>query len=320
MFKKNYRESKRIAIILPAYNEEKTVDKVIRDFHLELPDAAIWVVNNNSEDSTEKVALATFGSLLCHGGVLNEDKKGKGNAVRRAIIEIEADIYIFCDADLTYPAGIVKDLIAPIIENKADMVVGDRRRNGHYRQVNNRFMHDFGNALVCKLINLLFHSNLSDILSGYRVFNRRFIKNYPILVQGFELETDMTLHALDKRFRIKEIPIEYKNRPDGSESKLHTFKDGMKVLFIILQISRYYKPMAFFAIIALIFLLAGSLAGAPVIIEWMKNGYISHIPLAILATGLEIMAGIMISIGIILDSNVQQAKRDFERNILSGQY
>ena len=316
----NYPELKSkvdIAVILPAYNEELTIQGTILAFHEVLPEAAIWVVNNRSTDATKMIALDTLAKIRCSGGVLNESRKGKGNAVRRAFLEIDADVYILTDADLTYPADRVRDLMAPVIEGRADMGVGDRHSAGHYAAENKRALHGFGNRLVRDLVNRLFNADLEDIMSGYRVFNRRFVKGYPILVEGFEIETDMTLHALDKRFRIIEIPVEYQDRPEGSISKLNTFSDGTKVIYTIVRILRYYRPLAFFGGAAIIIGLAGLLAALPVFDDWAREQYIHHIPLAILATGLEIVAVLMIAIGLILDSITHQDKCAFERELLS---
>jgi glycosyltransferase involved in cell wall biosynthesis len=307
----------KVALILPAYNEEQTIEATVRAFHVALPEAAIWVINNRSSDETESIALATLSSLGCLGGVLNESRKGKGNAVRRAFLEINADFYVLADADLTYPADRVRDLLAPVLEGRADMVVGDRHSAGHYAAENKRALHGIGNRLVRSLVNGLFNAELADIMSGYRVFNRRFVKNYPILVEGFEIETDMTLHALDKRYRIVEIPVEYKDRPAGSVSKLNTFSDGARVLFVIMQILRYYKPFVFFGWLSILFFLAGLMAAVPVIQDWIQYQYIRHVPLAILATGLEIVAALMFGVGLILDSIVYQKRLDNERQILN---
>ena len=307
----------KIALILPAYNEELTIEATVRAFHVALPEAAIWVINNRSSDATESIAQTTLSSLGCLGGVLNESRKGKGNAVRRAFLEIDADLYVLADADLTYPADRVRDLLAPVVESRADMVVGDRHSAGHYAAENKRALHGVGNRLVRSLVNSLFNAELADIMSGYRVFSRRFVKNYPILVEGFEIETDMTLHALDKRYRIIEIPIEYKDRPKGSVSKLNTFSDGARVLFVIMQILRYYKPFVFFGWLSMLFFLAGLMAAVPVIQDWIQYQYIRHVPLAILATGLEIVAASMFGVGLILDSIVYQKRLDNERQILN---
>jgi len=305
-----------VAVILPAYNEELTIEETIRDFHKQLPDAYFLVVNNNSTDETEIIAQKTIDDIKARGRVIGECRQGKGNAVRRAFYEVDADYYVMADADMTYPAERVHDLLKPVIDGKADMVVGDRHTGGHYSQENKRNFHDFGNYIVKKLVNKLFNANLKDIMTGYRVFNKNFVKSYPILVEGFEIETDMTMHALDKRFRIIEIPIEYKDRPNGSESKLNTFRDGMRVILIIVRILRHYKPLLFFGGMAMFFALIGALASVPVFDDWFREKFIHHVPLAILASGLEIVAVLMLAIGLILDSIAQQDKRNFERSLL----
>lgn len=306
-----------VAVILPAYNEELTIEATVRDFHSALPDAAIWVINNRSADQTESIARGTIAALGCRGGVINEMRPGKGNAVRRGFLEIDADVYILADADMTYPASEVLHLMEPVVSGNADMVVGDRHSAGHYAAENKRAFHGFGNRIVRDLVNVLFRSKLADIMSGYRVFNRRFVKNYPILVEGFEIETDMTLHALDKRFRIVELPVNYKDRPDGSVSKLNTFSDGLKVLFTIGNILRYYRPMLFFGAAASLLALVGLLAGLPVLLEFLEYRYILHVPLAILATGLEIVAAVVFAIALLLDSIAHQDRRNFERQLLN---
>lgn len=306
----------RTAVVLPAYNEELTIADTIKDFNTHMPDASIWVINNRSTDATELIANSTIDSLGCRGGVLNERRPGKGNAVRRAFLEIDADVYILADADMTYPASYVHELMAPILLGEADMVVGDRHSAGYYALENKRAMHGFGNRLVRDMVNKLFNAELADIMSGYRVFNRRFVKSYPILVEGFEIETDMTLHALDKRFRIVEIPIGYKDRPVGSCSKLNTVSDGARVIKTIGNILRHYRPLAFFGGAALFCALLGFAAGTPVIDEYLRTGYVSHVPLAILATGLEIVALVLGAIGLILDSITHQDRRIFERDLL----
>lgn len=254
----------RIAIILPAYNEELTIAETIKAFYRVRPDAQIVVVNNNSTDRTAEIAKETLKCLNAYGKVIDEFRQGKGNAIRRAFMEIDADIYVMSDADLTYPAERVNDLIRPVVDNQADMVVGDRLSGGYYRKENKRRFHDFGNDLVKSLVNLLFQAKLKDIMSGYRAFSRRFVTSYPILAEGFQLETDMTLHALDKRFRILEIPVEYKDRPQGSFSKLNTLGDGVRVLFAISQILRYYRPLFFFGLVSCCFFLFGLVSAIPV--------------------------------------------------------
>lgn len=306
----------KTAIIIPAYNEEQTIEATVRDFHKYAPLAEIWIINNNSSDQTQFISERMFVELAFKGGVIYEPLQGKGNALRRAFSEIDADIYIVSDADLTYPANELFKLIDPVLKGQADMVVGDRLRNKSYILNNKRRFHNFGNNLVGFLVNKLFGSNLSDIMSGFRVLNKKFVKNYPILVDGFEIETDMTLHALDKKFRIREVEINYKDRPSGSHSKLNTFSDGFRVLKKIFIILRHYKPFFFFGILSLFFLILGLLLGMPVIFEWLATGYINHMPLAILSSSLEIISLIFFITGIILDSLAFNERRRFEINIL----
>jgi len=307
----------KVAIILPALNEELTVEETIRAFNAALPDARIVVVNNNSSDQTASRAADTLHQLGNIGGVIDEPRHGKGNAVRRAFRDIEADVYVLCDADNTYPANRVKDLIAPICEDRADMVVGDRLSSGDFKRENDRPLHNFGNRFLQWTINVLFRAQLIDITSGYRAFNRSFVKNYPILVEGFQIETDMTLHALDKRFRIVEIPVEYRNRPPGSVSKLSTLSDGAKVIFAIVQILRYYRPLLFFGFLSVFFVMMGLITAKPVIDDWIRFRYIYHVPLAILSAALETVAVMMAVVGLILDSMIHHQKMEFERCMLA---
>jgi glycosyltransferase involved in cell wall biosynthesis len=310
------QENLIIAIILPAYNEELTIAETIRGFHRELPHAEVWVIDNNSSDETGKVARTVIEELRCAGGVINESRQGKGNAIRSAFMKIEADVYILADADMTYPAEMVIKMMHPILNGSADMVVGDRHSHGDYAKENKRRFHNPGNKLVKFLVNKLFKSSLVDIMSGYRIFNRKFVKLYPVLVEGFEIETDMTLHALDKRFRIIEIPVKYKDRPKGSFSKLNTFTDGLRVVTTIFNILRYYRPLFFFGSLSFLLFILGLLAAIPVIQDYFLFKYINHIPLAILATGLEISAFLFFSIGLVLDSLAHQGRLNFESHLL----
>lgn len=306
-----------IAIILPAYNEAATIEAVILAFHTALPQAQIYVIDNNSSDGTGVIANATLSRIQATGQVIHEPRQGKGHALRRAFQTIDADVYLLADADLTYPAERALDLIAPIQRGDADMVVGDRHSGGHYLEQNKRLLHGLGNGLVNRLINYFFDAELKDIMSGYRAFSRTFVKTCPVLAPGFQVETDITLHALDKRFRILEMAVEYVDRPSGSVSKLNTVTDGARVLFTIFQILRYYKPFAFFGSIALCAMLLGLLASIPVFDDWISYRYIYHVPLALLAAALEIVAFIMLAVGLILDSIAHQQKMSFELLILS---
>jgi len=306
----------KIAIILPAYNEALTIKETILSFYNELPEAQIIVIDNNSNDDTSKITNETFKQHNIKGTLLFEKRQGKGNAVRYAFKQIKADIYVMADADMTYPASSIHKLIEPIQNNHCDMVVGDRHSDGDYKKENKRPFHNIGNNLVKTMVNKLFNSNISDIMSGYRAFSHRFIKNYPILVEGFELETDMTLHALDKRFNIEEVSISYKDRPDGSYSKLNTFNDGAKVIFTIIQIFRYYRPLLFFGLLSLFFALLSIISAIPVFDDWFRHQYIYHVPLAILATGLGLISIIFISLGITLDAIAHQHKIEFEQKVM----
>ena len=273
--------------------------------------------DNSSTDATAAIAHETLQRLAARGRIISETRQGKGLAVRRAFQEVNADIYVLADADLTYPAEDIDKLITPVRNGTADMVVGDRHASGSYRAVNDRRFHHFGNRFVRWLINSLYSSDLSDVMSGYRAFSRMFVKTYPILVDGFQLETEMTLHALHRRFRILEIPISYKNRPSGSLSKLNTLSDGARVIFAITQILRYYRPLFFFSIVSFFFFLSGILASVPVFMDWFTTRYIEHVPLAILASALEIVAVLTLAIGLILDSVVRNEKMAYERSILN---
>ncbi|MFA5878924.1 MAG: glycosyltransferase family 2 protein [Candidatus Margulisiibacteriota bacterium] len=310
------KEKYKLAIIIPAYNEAQTIKAVLTQFHNEYPEADFFVIDNNSVDSTSKIAAETLEELKANGSIIFEPRKGKANAVRRAFIEIKADVYVLVDADLTYFANDLAALIEPIVTNKADLVVGDRLSKGDYHKENKRRFHGFGNNLVKFLINFLFRTKLNDIMSGYRVFNNFFVKNFSILSEGFELETEMTLFALDKKFRIKEIPINYQDRPCGSESKLNTFSDGFKVIKAIILIFKDYKPFVFFSFLSFAFLLIGFLIGFPVIIEFINTDYITKVPSAILASGLMILSFLSFSIALILDTVVKHNRIYYELNLL----
>jgi glycosyltransferase involved in cell wall biosynthesis len=305
----------QIAIVLPAYNESTTIAACIREFHRVLPGAQIIVVDNNSSDDTGSVALQTLQFSGISGCVLSERRQGKANAVRRAFLEVDADVYVMADADLTYPVDILPKLLDPVLSGQADMVVGDRLSSGAYARENKRPFHGFGNSLVAWMVNSLFHARLTDIMSGYRVMTRQFVENYPCLVEGFELETDLTLYAVNGRFRVVELPVHYQDRPAGSYSKLNTFTDGAKVIFAIAQILRYYKPFKFFGCLSLLFFLSGLVAAVPVLTDWVRERYIHHLPLAILATGLELVAVLSLAIGLILDSAAYQQRKELEINL-----
>ena len=300
----------KIAVLIPCFNEELTIKKVVNDFKKELPDADIYVYNNNSKDSTVENAK-NAGAI-----VRDEYKQGKGNVVRTMFRDVDADIYIMVDGDDTYPAEAVHELIAPIKKGQADMVVGDRISNGTYKKENKRIFHKFGNKLVKYTINKLFKSNLKDIMSGYRAFNKMFIKNMPVMSPKFEVETEMTLHALENKFIIKEIPILYRDRIKGSKSKLNTVRDGTKVIKTILSMLKDYKPRKFFWTISIFFTVIGVVIGMPVLIEFIKTKYVTKVPSAILATGIEILALIIAQCGVILDTVTKQNMENYELQLL----
>ncbi len=303
----------KIALLIPCYNEELTIKKVIEDFKKELPEAEIYVYDNNSKDKTAQIAKEA-GAI-----VRKENRQGKGNVVRTMFREIDADIYIMVDGDDTYPAEFVHQLIEPIRNGTADMTIGDRLSNGTYQKENKRHFHEFGNNLVRKGINVLFKTNLKDIMTGYRAFNKMFVKNMPVLSPKFEIETEMSLYALDKKYRIEEIPIVYRDRPEGSTSKLNTVGDGIKVIKTIVNMFKNYKPLPFFTIIAVILFILGLIIGMPVLIEYFKTHYISKVPSAILATGIITLSVITAQCGVILHTIVKQHKEDYELNLLRYQ-
>jgi len=292
---------KSIAIIIPAYNEELTIADTMKDFHRVCPEAEFYVVNNASEDRTRELAEETYREIGCKGRLLSEPRKGKALAVRRAFMEITADIYVMVDADLTYPASDLPKLLQPVLDGHAEVVCGNRHTSGVYRRENKRPMHDFGNKLVRRIINFFFNGNLQDVFSGYRVMSKRFVKNYPILSGGFELETEMSIHALDKGYNVLELPTAYRDRPEGSFSKLNTFTDGMLVLKTIFAIFVNYRPLVFFTFCSAMLAIAALAVGSVPIMEFIRTSEILHIPLAILATGLTILSMLSFSVAVILD-------------------
>lgn len=306
-------KNEKIAVLVPCYNEELTIEKVIKDFKKELPEAEIYVYDNNSKDKTAEIAKKA-GAI-----VRTENRQGKGNVVRTMFREIDADIYVMVDGDDTYPVEFVHELIKPVRDDEADMVIGDRLSNGTYQQEIKKNFHEFGNNLVRGSINLLFNNKLKDIMTGYRVFNKIFVKNMPVMSPKFELETEMTLFALDKKFRIKEIPIVFRERPEGSESKINTVSDGIKVIKTIIKMFKDHKPLRFFTIIAMILLVIGVIIGTPVLIEFFNTHYITKVPSAILATGIVTLAVIAEQCGVILHTIVKQHRENYELNLLRYQ-
>ncbi len=303
-----FNHSIKVAIILPAYNEELTIADTVRDFYSICPNADIYVIDNASKDKTSEKAAEVYKEIGCKGKLFFEGRKGKANAVRKAFLEVDADIYVMVDADMTYPAKDLPSLMQPILEGKADMVCGNRHASGVYQRENKRKMHNFGNVLVRNLINKLFHGNLQDILTGYRVMTRRFVKNYPILASGFELETELSIHALDKGYTVLELPTDYKDRPEGSFSKLNTIQDGIIVLKTIFSVFARYRPLTFFCGIAMLFAILSLIAGSFPVIEYFRTSKIQRFPLAILASGLAMISMLSFTTAIILNAIATQQR------------
>ncbi len=305
-----------IAILLPAYNESMTVQNTVLSFHKALPAARIYVIDNNSSDNTKILAQQIMKEHAIPGAVLTEKRQGKGNAIRRAFLDIEAKVYLLADADCTYPAEQAAELVLPILMNEADMVVGDRHSSGAYARENTRPLHNFGNNLVQKLVNFVGGTHFIDVMTGYRALSYTFVRSYPLLVEGFQIETDLTLFAAQGRFRCIEIPIKYVDRPAGSFSKLHTVRDGISVLLTIFRILRFYKPLLFFLSMTCFFGLLGIIIGIPVVWEYIEYHYVYKVPTAILAVGLEIFATVLFSVGLTLDAIAHQRHIELEKSIM----
>ncbi len=296
---------KKIAILIPCYNESKTIEKVIKDYKSVLPDANIYVYDNNSSDGTDIIAKEV-GAIVRY-----EYRQGKGNVIRSMFKDIDADCYLMIDGDDTYPKESAIEMCNLILDKKADMVIGDRLSSTYFKE-NKRPFHNFGNVLVRGLINTLFKSKVRDIMTGYRAFSRDFVKTFPVLSKGFEIETEMTIHALDKNFLLKEIPIEYRDRPEGSVSKLNTFSDGFKVLKTIARLFKEYKPQIFFNIIAAIFFIVSVIFAIPVFAEYFKTGLVPRIPTLIFSGFLAVISILMIVCGLILEVIVKKHRQLFE--------
>ena len=299
-------------MLIPCYNEAVTIAKVVDDFKRCLPDSTIYVYDNNSSDDTADIARE-------HGAVVvKETRQGKGNVVRQMMRDIDADYYIMVDGDDTYPAEAAPDILRPLLEGEADMVVGDRLSNGSYGEENDRAFHGFGNNLVRWLIKRIYGFEFSDVMTGYRAYNRVFARTMPVLSPGFEIETELSIHAVDKGWRIVEVPIDYRDRPEGSESKLSTFSDGFKVLKMILSLFKDYRPMALFGWLSLLFVLVGLLLGIPVVGEFASTGLVPRLPTALLAVAF-VLAGLMsLSSGLILDTVVKGARKQYELQVIEA--
>ncbi|MFN7094285.1 MAG: glycosyltransferase family 2 protein [Burkholderiales bacterium] len=313
---------KKVAIIIPAYNEELTIKAVILDFFEYCKESTdfnykIYIIDNNSKDATNSIARQVISEFQINAEILFVKRQGKSNAVREAFRYIDADAYIMIDADSTYWAEDLDKFIYPVLNDSIDMVIGDRISTGIYHQENTRSFHGFGNSLVKNLINLIFNAKLKDIMTGYRAFSKRFVKNYPILCEGFELETDMSIFCLEHKFNIIEVPIKFTDRPQGSFSKLNTFSDGFKVIMTIFALFKNYKPMQFFGLIGFLLLVLSVIAGVFPVIEYIEMKFVYKVPMAILAVGLAISSLLMFGIALILGSIRKYQNMNFELNILN---
>ncbi len=295
----------RIAVLIPCYNEEKTIGKVVREAKSALPEATVYVYNNNSTDRTVQAAEEA-------GAVVRQEyKQGKGNVIRRMFQEIEAECYIMVDGDDTYPMEEAPGMASLVLEKNADMVVGDRLSSTYFEE-NKRPFHNMGNSLVRFSINSLFQSDIRDIMTGYRAFSYRFVKTFPVLSKGFEIETEMTIHAVYNNMRVENVVIAYRDRPEGSESKLNTYSDGMKVLWMIFRMFRQYRPFAFFAALAAVLLLVSVGFFIPVAVEYVKTGLVPKFPTLIVCGFAALAAVQSLFAGLILHNLGMKDRRDFE--------
>ena len=296
---------KEIAILIPCYNESKTVAKVVREYKKALPEARVYVYDNNSTDGTGEIAKKA-GAI-----VKQEYRQGKGNVVRSMFRDIEADCYLMIDGDGTYPADAARKMCDLVLDEGVDMVVGDRLSSTYFKENKRRF-HGFGNRLVRFLINLIFRSQIKDIMTGYRAFSREFVKGFPVLSKGFEIETEMSIHAVDKNYRIVEIPIEYRDRPEGSESKLSTYTDGLKVLKTIGVLFAEYKPLRFFTLVAVLLGIVGVVFVWPAFAEYFQTGLVTKFPRLIVGCFM-ILAGLLSFItGLILEVMGKKDRQRYE--------
>ncbi len=299
----------KIAVLIPCYNEEKTVEKVVKDAKAALPDATIYVYDNNSSDRTVELATAA-GAVVRH-----EYMQGKGNVIRRMFREIDAQCYIMVDGDDTYPMEYAPQMVEKVLSHNADMVVGDRLSTTYFTE-NKRPFHNFGNSIVRKSINTLFASDIKDIMTGYRAFSYSFVKTFPVMSKGFEIETEMTIHAVNNNMQVENVLIEYRDRPEGSVSKLNTYSDGMKVLFTIVRLFREYKPFKFFSLLASLLVILAVGFFIPVLLEWFNTGLVAKFPTLIVCGFVALAAVQSFFAGLILNNISQRDRKDFELNLI----
>lgn len=298
----------KIAVLIPCYNEGKTIAKVVRDFKAALPEATIYVYDNNSTDDTVSEATAA------RAVVRHEYAQGKGNVIRRMFREIDSECYIMIDGDDTYPADNAREMADLVLNKGVDMVVGDRLSSTYFTENKRRF-HNFGNNLVRWTINTLFHSQIKDIMTGYRAFSFQFIKSCAVLSKGFEIETEMTIHAVNKGMLVENVVVDYRDRPEGSESKLNTYSDGIKVIYTIIRLFKNYRPMLFFSILGLILLLLGVGFLIPVLLEFAATGRVDRFPTLIVSCFVIMLAMMLFCAGTVLQTIVQKNKQDFEMEL-----
>ena len=298
----------KIAVLIPCYNEAVTIKKVINDFQKALPEATIYVYDNNSTDDTAAIAEAE-GAVVRH-----EYRQGKGNVIRRMFRDIDAQCYIMTDGDDTYPAEFAREMCDKVLERNVDMVVGDRLSSTYFEE-NKRPFHNLGNSLVRASINTIFKSDIKDIMTGYRAFSYNFVKTFPVLSKGFEIETEMTIHTVDKNMFCENVVIEYRDRPEGSESKLNTYSDGFKVLMTIVKLFKDYKPLAFFTLIALILFVLSLGFFIPVLVDFFQTGTVDKLP-TVVVCGITMLASIVSFFsGLVLDTIKQKNRQDFEMEL-----
>ncbi len=295
----------KIAVLIPCYNEEKTITKVVTDVRQALPEAVVYVYNNNSKDRTAQLA-AQAGAI-----VRNEYKQGKGNVMRRMFREIDAECYIMIDGDDTYPLDCAREMVNLVLERGADMVVGDRLSSTYFSE-NKRPFHNFGNSLMRMGINSLFRSDIKDIMTGYRAFSYEFVKTFPVFSKGFEIETEMTIHAVNYNMQVENVVVEYRDRPEGSVSKLNTYSDGAKVIGKMLQLYKNYRPARFFGLLALVLILVAGGIFVPVGLEYLETGLVERFP-TLIVCGFMALAGLLsFFAGMILEVIAAKDRRDFE--------
>lgn len=299
-----------IAVLIPCYNEAQTIEKVVRDWRRELPEAQIYVYDNNSTDDTAAIARKA-GAVVRH-----EYRQGKGNVIRRMFREIDAKAYILVDGDDTYPAECGREMVECVLCQNADMVIGDRLSSTYFEE-NKRPFHNFGNSLVRVAINFLFHTDIRDIMTGFRAFSFQFVKSFPVLSRGFEIETEMSIHAIDKNMQVENVVIGYRDRPAGSESKLNTYVDGAKVLMTIFRLYRNYKPLAFFGNVAAILALLAAGFVIPVFLTYWETGLVPNFP-TLIVCGFTMLAAISsLFAGLQLQNSVLKNRQDFEMHLIS---